>query len=230
MSGVFPRHIAIEIHGYCNGHCSYCPKGVRTPNISGFMQMDLFQRLIREIRETGIESMRFSSLSETLIHKDVLPYIAAAEGLPTYINTNMSMCDAAMLKGLEDAGFTGVLRCHVQPNMGLDYQLQLANFNHARAQWGEKRVLLTPVIHAMRFAGTAPLRQARHCAADLMEDDMVVLWDGSVIQCCVAEHVIDSVRDNSIKNVWCGAPFDIARHNLSLGMNHLCNLCDRGVE
>lgn len=77
----FPQHVDIEITNVCNMNCPMCytvlPAFVRLKH--GFMEFDLYKKIVNECAEHGAYSIRLSIRGETLLHPDLIQMIRYAK-------------------------------------------------------------------------------------------------------------------------------------------------------
>lgn len=86
-----PRSVKIEITANCNYRCQFCVKSLRADN--GEMDRQLYSRLIREMREAGVEELGVFYIGESFTCKWLPEAIAEAKevGYPyVFLTTNAS--------------------------------------------------------------------------------------------------------------------------------------------
>lgn len=82
----FPQHVDIEITNICNMGCPMCytvlPAFVRLEH--GFIDFDLYRKIVDECAAGGTYSIRLSIRGETLLHPDLIKMIryAKSKGIP----------------------------------------------------------------------------------------------------------------------------------------------------
>lgn len=89
----FPRYIDIEVTNACNFTCLMCPTGTGAiKRATGFMDFDLYQKIIDQIKETKTP-IRFIRWGEPLLHKSIYNFIELAKcnGIMCHMNTNGSL-------------------------------------------------------------------------------------------------------------------------------------------
>lgn len=103
-----PRSVKIEITGKCNYRCGFCALRTRESQPKDSMDMSLFKRITREMREAGVEEIGVFYLGESLMEvektveairhcKDIgFPYV--------FLTTNGSLCNGEVAKKLMEAG------------------------------------------------------------------------------------------------------------------------------
>lgn len=104
----FPLFLDIEATSVCNLKCPHCVQ-THVDFDRGFMELDIFERIIDEASENGCYGCKFHTIGrgEPLLHKDIVKMVAYAKKkglIDVYINTNAMLLDEGMSKGLLDAG------------------------------------------------------------------------------------------------------------------------------
>ena len=100
-----PRSCKIEITANCNYRCSYCVKALRAD--TGHMDRALYSRLIRELREAGVEELGVFYIGESFTCKWLPEAIAEAKavGFPyVFLTTNGSAASPARVQACMSAG------------------------------------------------------------------------------------------------------------------------------
>jgi len=107
-----PRSCKIEITASCNYHCRFCVKSLRAE--SGDMDRALYSRLIRELRDDGVEELGVFYIGESFVCKWLPEAISEAKavGFPyVFLTTNGSAAppsrvEACMAAGLDSLKFS----------------------------------------------------------------------------------------------------------------------------
>lgn len=102
----FPKTMMIETTNVCNLSCIYC-KNPLSFRKKGFIEMELFENIIQQAREAGVEEIGLYTIGEPLIHKECSEHIrfAKKEGIRyVYISSNGTLCNAELAKNIIDAG------------------------------------------------------------------------------------------------------------------------------
>lgn len=105
-AGKFPDHIDIESTSVCNMKCPMCYKRHHMVK-QGFMDFELFKKIVDECSGHGIYSMRLSWRGEPLMHKRIIDMIryAKKKGIKeSMILTNGSLLSHEMSEALIRAG------------------------------------------------------------------------------------------------------------------------------
>lgn len=100
-----PKSCKIEITANCNYKCGFCVKSLRPDN--GSMDRKLYSRIIREMRDAGVEELGVFYIGESFTCKWLPEAIKEAKdvGYPyVFITTNGSACTEVRLKDCFDAG------------------------------------------------------------------------------------------------------------------------------
>ena len=107
-SGVFipaPRSVKVEITANCSYRCTFCVKSLRAD--TGEMDRALYSRLLREMRDAGVEEIGVFYIGESF----TLPWLpeaiaeAKAVGFPyVFLTTNGSASTPARVKECMEAG------------------------------------------------------------------------------------------------------------------------------
>lgn len=105
----------VELTSHCPFRCQFCPRGVpgRMARPSGFMDIPLFERLVREAHpdQARYRPLELHHLGESLLHPEIERFveIASARGLPTEISVNPSLLDPVLAGRLIRAGLRRIV-------------------------------------------------------------------------------------------------------------------------
>ena len=99
-----PLKIHIEPTSFCNLRCPMCPQSVGANEHNGFMEMDLFRKIINEAKDFTTEANLFFR-GESMMHKDIYEMIRVCEeaGIAAHINTNATLLRDEKIDQLLDA-------------------------------------------------------------------------------------------------------------------------------
>lgn len=100
-----PKSCKIEITANCNYKCGFCVKSLREDN--GAMDRKLYSRIIRELRDAGVEELGVFYIGESFTCKWLPEAIKEAKdvGFPyVFLTTNGSAATPARVKACFDAG------------------------------------------------------------------------------------------------------------------------------
>jgi len=115
----FPLHVDVDTTNACNLKCVMCPRThfLKTGNNKwapdgriGFMDFHLFRRVIDQAADGGAYSIKLNFLGEPLLHPQVLDQVRYAHqrGLEVMMNTNATLLDEDMSRGLLEAGLDDI--------------------------------------------------------------------------------------------------------------------------
>lgn len=104
----YPLFLDIEATSVCNLKCPHCVQ-TKAGFEKGFMEWDLFTRIIDEASEGGCYGCKFHTIGrgEPLLHKDIARMVAYAKKkglIDIYLNTNGMLLSDKLSKKLLDAG------------------------------------------------------------------------------------------------------------------------------
>lgn len=100
-----PKSVKIELTANCNYKCSFCVKSLRDDN--GDMDRALYSRLIRELRDSGVEELGVFYIGESFVCKWLPEAIKEAKevGFPyVFLTTNGSISTPKNVKACMEAG------------------------------------------------------------------------------------------------------------------------------
>lgn len=99
-----PLKIHIEPTSFCNLRCPMCPQSVGANEHNGFMEMDLFRKIINEAKDFTTEANLFFR-GESMMHKDIYEMVRVCEeaGIAAHINTNATLLRDEKIDQLLDA-------------------------------------------------------------------------------------------------------------------------------
>lgn len=105
----FPTHLDIESTGVCNLRCPFCATGTKNwgPNERGYMEMDLYRKIIDEGAAEGLFAIKLSYRGEPTLHQKLPEMVAYAKEkgiLDVYFNTNGTLLTEKLMNRLIDAG------------------------------------------------------------------------------------------------------------------------------
>lgn len=128
-----PRMLSVEPTSRCNLNCPFCLVGMQNslpstehdllPRGMGFMEMDLYRKIVRDAADFGIRKMQLHFQGEPLLHKGLPEMIRLAKdrGMFTQFFTNGLPLTEAMAERILDAG-QDVLRFSVDGATEETYQ------------------------------------------------------------------------------------------------------------
>ncbi len=142
-----PKSVKIELTGRCNYRCGFCALRTRKEQPKGDMDLGLFKRITREMREAGVDEIGMFYLGESFMASGLLtdairwckkdlkfPYV--------FVTTNGSLCTVTNLRAVMEAGLDSLKfsinaadNAQFKEVMGVKpslYRLALLNVKHAR--------------------------------------------------------------------------------------------------
>lgn len=105
----FPLHLDIESTNACNLKCPHCASTCNNWGNSkiGFMDFDLFRKIIDEASKNGCYCVKFSLRGEPLLHPrimDMIKHVSESRIIDFYFNTNGMLLNEKNIKSLIDSG------------------------------------------------------------------------------------------------------------------------------
>ena len=105
----FPLHLDIETTNACNLRCPYCASSSNGwgENKKGFIEFDLFKRIIDEAAENGCYCVKFSLRGEPLLHPklpEMIKYTMNSGIIDCYFNTNGMLLTEDMINMIIESG------------------------------------------------------------------------------------------------------------------------------
>jgi len=184
----------IELTNWCNATCTYCPQPTHQ-RAKGFMSTDTFVEVLAAMKNKEVLLHHFG---ESLLHKgiDDLLRIGKSCGVRMGMSSNGRTLTQRRLDELADAGLSW-LRLHTDP-----FAVRARDFVAPPGlELSEHRLLVksdAPKKELQSFAGhldvTASGPGPQGCSY-LADGWKVVLWDGSMAQCC---NDVEGVNDTSL--------------------------------
>jgi sulfatase maturation enzyme AslB (radical SAM superfamily) len=100
----FPKRVELELVSDCNLRCTYCPRH-HLNELTGYMDFELFQKLIDEISSYPDRIIVLHRRGESLLHPDFVKMCAYIKGkfAEVQIATNGTMLDIERSKALIDS-------------------------------------------------------------------------------------------------------------------------------
>ncbi|NLY70856.1 MAG: radical SAM protein [Clostridiales bacterium] len=109
----FPLHLDIEVTSRCNLNCEFCDKQpLLKKGQLGDIEFSLFNRIIDEAGEAGLESLGLSYRGEPLLHRDIadMVYYAKSKGVKfVFFCTNAMLLTPIISEKLIDAGLDRII-------------------------------------------------------------------------------------------------------------------------
>lgn len=176
-----PLKLHLEPTSNCNLRCIMCPQSMGATKVNGYMDMDLYRKIIAEAREFVLEVNLFFR-GEPLLHPNIVEMVKIAHdaGIAVHINTNATLLRGKMIDGLLDARLdkltisfdAGEKEQYEQMRRGAKYEKTLRNtldFLKAKAARGKSSPYTT--IQVIRFFDP-------EAAAPQVPESFLRLFDG----------------------------------------------------
>lgn len=103
---IMPSFYIIEPTNYCNYSCPICPNRLYQDSERGYMSMDLFQKIVNQIKDVA-EVIQLYWVGEPLLHSDIFEMISYCKKTTTakvMLSTNGSLLTKEKSKKLVDSG------------------------------------------------------------------------------------------------------------------------------
>lgn len=156
-----PLKLHLEPTSNCNLRCVMCPQSTGALKGNGYMDMNLYRKIIDEAREFVLEINLFFR-GEPLLHPHIVDMVRIARdaGIAVHVNTNATLLRGEIVGGLLDAGLdkltisfdAGEREQYEQMRRGAKYEKTLENvmtFLKAKAARGASKPYTT--IQVIRF-------------------------------------------------------------------------------
>jgi hypothetical protein len=226
--GPVPPSMQIEPTNLCNLRCITCP-GARSATPRGYMDMDLFEKIISEAAQIGVKRIHLYLRGEPTLHPKILEMIASikAKGLAVHLVTNGTRLTPEFAAGLLAAGVNNADQLtvsilghskasHEATMVGIDHDAVVRNITGLMNLRKELRVN-GPVVEVLFNAPP----QNQHESDDFLDfwhgkvdharlgsysiEWMTVFWNGLVAQCngdVDGDFAIGDLNADPITDVW----------------------------
>ena len=157
----YPSSLLVDIHSYCNAHCTICPyPRLSRTNPMGFMTWTLYTKIIDEYKNlmdqyTFKGKLTYCQMGEPFILKDIAKWVKYAidRDIYIYFNTNASLLSPSTLNSLIDIGFNGIFNISLhaitkdiyEQIMGLDYEKTVLNINYLLKTYPHDKISINAV-------------------------------------------------------------------------------------
>lgn len=102
---VVPRYLDVELTNLCNFNCCFCPTGTKVmQRVKGYMQENVVQALLENIKKYQIPGVRFIRWGEPTIHPQYIEIMKRVKkaGAMIHMNTNGIKLDQDQIQQLID--------------------------------------------------------------------------------------------------------------------------------
>ncbi|PJI39648.1 radical SAM/SPASM domain-containing protein [Ferrovibrio sp.] len=147
-----PRSVKIELTARCNFACAFCARSMKLRDQKD-MDRGLFQRLLREMRDAGVEEIGVFYLGESFMVPWLPDAIAFAKqdcGYPyVFLTTNGSLATPARVKACMEAGLDSLKFSYNYADTA-----QFVDVTRVKARYFDKMKENIAGAHAVRAAGS----------------------------------------------------------------------------
>jgi radical SAM protein with 4Fe4S-binding SPASM domain len=229
--------IQFEVTNNCNLKCKMCPVNNGMKRKKGFMDFNLFKKIIDENLEMGFALL--FNWGEPLLHPKIFEMLEYAKnkGIRTFITTNATLLDTdekmikllktkieritISLDGFEDSytkirGFDykkiekrilRLIELRNQLNVKTKIDINMVIMPETEKfvpgfykKWGKliDRIQIQPNILFTR-------KQRKSRCKELWRGNLIILWDGKVVPCCVdyeGKMILGDANKERLSNVW----------------------------
>ncbi len=132
-----PLALFVEPTNRCNLKCPMCPQSAGLEREYGFMDMDLYRKIVDDARESGIYTISLFMAGEPLLHKGIVEMvkITSDAGLEARLHTNATALTENISRELIDANLSEISfsfdgedrETYKAMRKGADYEKVLSN-------------------------------------------------------------------------------------------------------
>ena len=203
-----PLYLAIESTNNCNLSCLFCQRTKRINagnyRVVGIMQSKLYRKIIDEISELGVYSIKLNKDGEPLMNPNIVEFVRYAKEkgiMEVMFNTNAMRLNEKMSEGLIKAKLDKILISFDSPyrekynrlRAGSDYDLVLKNIRKLK-ELKDKLGSVKPIIRINMIKMNNTANEEIEKFNKLFQDvaDILAIQDYS-----------DFVKDGEAKNLVC---------------------------
>ena len=223
-----PLHVYIEPTNKCNLHCFHCTSGRSDGRAKGFMDFDLYQNIVGQCGDLGVEWIYLFFIGEPLLHPDIDRMISFARdhGIKVRLHTNgtISKVTSIVVDSLH-ISINSTDFIHIQRN--IDRLIELDRSFVLESIDG-----ISPPVES-RYAGYVSRKKYLNFYLEQKDGEsqvvcshpyksMAIGWDGRCSACCVDAEIrfpVGKLPEESLLEVWNGPrmqeirshPVDICR-------------------
>ncbi len=190
-----PSMVAIELTNNCNLKCAKCPL-VNTTRTRGFIDDDLFEKILRDIASAGVPAeIALSGSGEPTLHSRLVDYVKAARNVPNVgvigFATNGVALKPDLSEKLLDAGLTR-LKASLDTDDPTEYQRLngkdaydqvVSNFSHFceinKAKGSHCRVTLKATLYDNNLPLARRIKEKWQGVVDEVRVTPVHNWGGT---------------------------------------------------
>lgn len=182
-----PRSVKIELTATCNYHCSFCTKSLHKD--AGDMNRALYSRLIREMRDAGVEELGVFYIGESFTCKWLPEAIAEAKrevGFPyVFLTTNGSASTPTKVHACMEAGLDS-----------LKFSMNFYSEDQLKEVAGVSKVFWRKAIENLKAAHTVRREGGYTCGLYASS----IAFDG--VQGVQMQEVVDEIKPYVDEHYW----------------------------
>jgi len=176
-----PLKLHLEPTSHCNLRCIMCPQSMGATKGNGYMEMDLYRKIIGEAEEF-VREINLFFRGEPLLHPRIAEMVRIARdaGIAVHINTNATLLRGKMIDSLLDSGLdkltvsfdAGEKEAYERMRRGAKFEKTLENtLSFLKAKAGRHSSRPYTTIQVIRFFDPAAARPT-------VPEQFVRLFDG----------------------------------------------------
>lgn len=222
-----PLHLDIELNTTCNRQCSFCPNHSKyaryPPKMNGEMEWSLYKKIIDEVSEKGVCSVKLCFRGEPLLYENLplaIMYAKKRGIMDVSINTNGLLLDRAMsmdlcmskLDLLILSDYSDPLQEHtlkilncIKNTFKFTKPKIIIHSNNTK-KWQGMGEVVEMMIHDYNSGEECFDRKEFEC--EQLYQRLVVLFNGNVKMCCSSvdflDGIIGNIHENTIEELWNG--------------------------
>lgn len=219
------KNVEIEINSRCNRRCSYCPVSLSpNPDVPKFMSDRTLDRIIDELHAIDYRGrVSYHFYNEPLLRRDLEKIVErVCTGIPQahqVLYTNGDYLTDARYRSLRDAGIEFFVVTSHDGKTHPQRELQVVQFSddlELTNRGGALEHIRTDKYDVHR----------RRCFAP--SEMLIVTVTGDVVLCyedAFRKHVMGSITERSLADIWFGEPFATLRRKLAGGDRSATSIC-----
>jgi radical SAM protein with 4Fe4S-binding SPASM domain len=232
--GPVPPSMQIEPTNLCNLRCITCP-GARSATPRGYMDMDLFEKIISEAAQIGVKRIHLYLRGEPTLHPKILEMIASikAKGLAVHLVTNGTRLTPEFAAGLLAAGVNNA------------DQLTVSILGHSKASHEATMVGIDHDAVVRNITGLMNLRKELRVNGPVVEvlfnappqnqhesDDFLDFWHGKVDHARLGSYSIEfqEYKRDAVNSVVRTEPCNAVIERMTVFWNGLVAQCNGDVD